>query len=372
MSSLTPAELQRYQRHLHLPQVGERGQLALKAARVLLVGAGGLGSPIALYLAAAGVGTIGLVDGDTVELSNLQRQVLFVDADVGASKAERGAAHLRALNPLIEVRAHPVRITADNAEAIAAGYDLLVDGTDNFPTRYLLSDLAVLTGKPLVSGAIFQFDGQLSVYAAAGGPCYRCVHPEPPAPELAPNCAEAGVLGILPGLVGTLQAAEVIKLILGQGDTLAGRMLLVDVLSMRFTKMRLAKDPACVACGDSPTLTQLEQLPEICAAAVQSPFDMTVEAFELLVAGGEEFALVDVREAYEHEADNLDGQLIPLGQIGARHGELDPSRKTVVYCKMGGRSAKAVGQLRGLGFADVWNLGGGIEAVRAAQILAQA
>lgn len=368
--SLSPAELAHYHRHLLLSEVGEAGQARLKAARVLLVGAGGLGSPIGLYLAAAGVGHIRVVDDDRVDRSNLQRQVLYTDGEVGRPKAEVAAARLRAGNPHIEVEAHATRLSAGNGRALAEGCDLIIDGSDNFATRYVVNDLAVLTGTPLVHGAIFQFDGQVSVFNHAGGPCYRCLYPKPPPPALAPNCAEAGVLGVLPGLVGLVQATEAIKILLGAGRTLAGRLLTVDALEMRFRELRIARDPACPACGDAPTITALSEANVGCAAPVeQSAWDLTLEAF---AARRADAVLVDVRTPGEAAVEGLGGRLIPLDQLDAGLPALDRAAFTVVHCKSGGRSARAVEAMRAAGFTDVWNLRGGLLAWRGAGYVVEA
>lgn len=366
MDTLPPldaSERARYSRHLLLGQVGEAGQRRLKASRVLIVGAGGLGAPVALYLAAAGVGRIGLVDFDVVDQSNLQRQVLFETNDVGRLKVEVAAQRLRARNPHIEVVTYPVRLDAHNALDIAADYDLIVDGADNFATRYLTNDLAVLTGKPLIYGAIFQFDGQATVFAHRGGPCYRCLYPEPPPPELAPNCAEAGVLGVLPGLIGLIQATEALKCLLGQGDSLAGRLLTLDALSMTFRELFITRDPACPVCGDDPTIRSLADTAVTCAAitaAAQSPWDLSPA--ELERAGPH--TLIDVRTVAEAAVDTLGGALIPLDTLPDRLSEIPKDSKVIVYCQVGRRSARAVELLRAAGHGDVWNLRGGLVAWR--------
>ncbi|MCB9526728.1 MAG: molybdopterin-synthase adenylyltransferase MoeB [Myxococcales bacterium] len=365
MSELTDPERARYGRHLLLPQIGEAGQARLKASRVLLVGAGGLGSPAALYLAAAGVGTLGIVDFDVVDRSNLQRQVLFADADVGAPKALAAQAALRARNPHIQIIAHRLRLEAENALEVAAGYDLIVDGTDNFATRYLTNDLAVLTGKPLVYAALFQFDGQASVFAHEGGPCYRCLYPEPPPPALAPNCAEAGVLGVLPGLLGLVQATEALKILLGLGTSLAGRLLTVDALQMRFQELRIPRDPGCPVCGTAPRITSLADTAALCAhpdQLVQCPWDLTVADF---AAGSGAAHLLDVRTAEEAAAETLGGQLIPHDQVAARLAEIPRARPVVVICRSGARSAAATVTLREAGY-EAFNLRGGLLAWKAA------
>ncbi|MCB9554342.1 MAG: molybdopterin-synthase adenylyltransferase MoeB [Myxococcales bacterium] len=357
---LSPAERVRYGRHLLLAEVGEDGQRRLKAARVLLVGAGGLGAPVALYLAAAGVGTIGVVDADVVDPSNLQRQVIYTDADLGQSKAATAAAALRARNPHINVVEHPVRLTASNAVAVAAGYDLIVDGSDNFATRYLINDLAVLTGRRVVYGAIFRFDGQVTVFGGEG-PCYRCLHPAPPPAAVAPNCAEAGVLGVLPGLVGMVQATEVVKLLLGQGRALAGRLLMVDALEMRFVELGITRDPGCAVCGARPSIASLADTLAACGLdAAQSAWDVGVEDYAAAPFG----VLVDVRTAAEAAVEGIGGRLIPLDTLGERMNELRGAR-VVVHCQMGGRSARAVEVLRADGI-EAHNLRGGIEAWKAA------
>ena len=370
---LTPAERVRYGRHLLLPEVGEAGQQRLKAARVLVVGAGGLGSPVLLYLAAAGVGTIGVVDADVVDASNLQRQVIYRESDVGRSKVEAAAAVLRAQNPGVVVVEHPVRLTAANAMAVADGYDVIVDGTDNFATRYLINDLGVLTGRPVVYGAVFRFDGQASVFGG-DGPCYRCLHPRPPAAAVAPNCAEAGVLGVLPGLVGMVQATEVVKLVLGAGrslggQTLAGRLLMVDAMEMAFYAVAIARDPACAVCGAEPSIRTLAQgaeaYTEACEAnAAQSEWDVTVDAYAIDASG----LLLDVRSAEEAAIEGIGGRLLPLpalaGQIDVLRAEVK-SERVVVMCQSGARSARAVELLRAAGI-EAFNLRGGLMAWKAA------
>ncbi len=366
LPALDAAEQARYGRHLLLGEVGEAGQRRLKAARVLLVGAGGLGAPAALYLAAAGVGRLGMVDFDVVDRSNLQRQVLYRDADVGRPKVEVAAEVLRARNPHVEIVPHRLRLDADNAAELAAEYDLIVDGADNFATRYLTNDLAVLSGVPLVYAAIFQFDGQASVFAHGGGPCYRCLYPEPPPPALAPNCAEAGVLGVLPGILGLVQATEAIKLILGRGAPLSGRLLTVDALSMRFRELRVARDPGCPACGDTPSITSLADTAATCAApgeAPQSAWDVT--AADYAAERGAPHVLLDVRTPSEAAAETLDGLLIPIDALPDRIDEVPPDGRVIVHCRSGIRSAKAVELLRGRG-VDAWNLRGGLLAWKAA------
>jgi len=367
LPALSREEMARYSRHLILPEVGVEGQRRLKAARVLIVGAGGLGSPAALYLAAAGVGTLGLAEFDTVDVTNLQRQVLYGAGDVGRPKLDVAMERLRRLNPHVEVVGHAVRLTSANAPGILAGYDVVLDGTDNFPTRYLLNDACVLLGKPYVYGAIHRFEGQVSVFATPGGPCYRCLFREPPPPGLVPGCAEAGVLGVLPGIIGTLQALEAIKLIIGAGQTLAGRLLLFDALALRWRDLRLHRNPECPACGDAPTITQLIDYEEFCGLrpAVEGPGTITARELRRRLENGERLAIVDVREPLEWETGNLGrwgARLIPLDTLPDRLGELDPAVETVVYCHSGQRSATAAAWLHDAGFRAVRNLEGGIVA----------
>jgi len=366
--TLTRDEIERYARHLILPDVGVEGQQRLKAARVLIVGAGGLGSPVALYLAAAGVGTLGLVDFDDVDVSNLQRQILHGTKDVGRSKLESARARLRDVNPHVRIEMHDARLTSANALDIIAGYDIVVDGTDNFATRYLTNDACVLLGKPNVYGSIFRFEGQASVFSLDDGPCYRCLFPEPPPPGSVPSCAEGGVLGVLPGIVGTIQATEAIKLILGIGDTLAGRLLLIDALSMQFRTMTLRKDPACPACG-TRTITELIDYDEFCGAprgdAVHDADDVAEitprQLAERLARADDTLDLIDVREPGEWAIARIDGaRLIPLAQIPASLASLDKAREIVVMCRSGVRSANAVRFMQREGFARVRNLTGGI------------
>jgi sulfur-carrier protein adenylyltransferase/sulfurtransferase len=367
-SDLAPDEYLRYSRHLILPEIGVDGQRALKRARVLLVGAGGLGSPAALYLAAAGVGTIGLVDFDAVDVSNLQRQVLHGTSDVGRSKLDSARDRLADINPHVHVEGFPVRLTAQNAREIAEGFDLIVDGTDNFATRYLVNDLCVLLGVPNVYGSIFRFDGQASVFATDDGPCYRCLYREPPPAGLVPACAEGGVLGVLPGLVGTIQATEAIKLITGAGTPLIGRLLLIDALHWRQRAVRVRKDPACPACG-TREITDLTDAEQLCAAPLPDEIDAVFgavpeiepSALSSRLASGDALEIVDVREPHEWEIARIDGaRLIPLASLESRLGELSTTAEIVVHCKAGGRSAQAVRRLRAAGFKRVWNLAGGI------------
>jgi adenylyltransferase/sulfurtransferase len=375
LPDLNPADLSRYARHLSLPEVGLEGQRRLKAARVLCVGVGGLGSPLALYLAAAGVGTLGLVDFDAVEASNLQRQILHTTRDIGRSKLDSAAEKLAALNPAVDIVKHQTRLTSANALAILEHYDIVADGADNFPTRYLVNDACVLLGKPNVYGAIFRFEGQASVFATSEGPCYRCLYPEPPEPGLVPNCAEAGVLGILPGLVGVIQATEVLKLILGKGEPLIGRMLLVDALAMRFRELKLRKDPACPVCGTNPTVTQLIDYQQFCGFAADATSNtsmettltngipqLTVQELKQRIDAGEDVYILDVREPYEYQIANLGGKLIPINNLPQRLAEVDREREVIVQCKSGGRSQLAAEFLRQAGYPKVVNLAGGILA----------
>jgi molybdopterin/thiamine biosynthesis adenylyltransferase/rhodanese-related sulfurtransferase len=368
--ALSHDEVLRYSRHLIMPEVGLEGQQALKAARVLCIGAGGLGSPVTLYLAAAGVGTLGLVDFDTVDYTNLQRQILHSTGDVGRSKLQSAEEKLRALNPFVAIRKFETRLSSQNALAIFRDFDVIVDGTDNFPTRYLVNDACVLTGKPNVYGSIFRFEGQVSVFAAKDGPCYRCLYPEPPPPGLVPSCAEGGVLGILPGLIGVMQATEAIKLILGKGEPLIGRLLLVDALGMRFRELKLRKNPECPVCGPSPSVRELIDYNAFCGVraeeapmsdAGQTP-ETTVEELKRRLDAGEDVFVLDVREVHEYQICNLNGHLIPLNDLPQRVQELDSSRDIVVHCRSGQRSARAVEFLRQSGFRKVTNLAGGILA----------
>jgi Dinucleotide-utilizing enzymes involved in molybdopterin and thiamine biosynthesis family 2 len=367
-ATLTTDEIQRYARHLILPDVGMDGQERLKAARVLVVGAGGLGSPVALYLAAAGVGTLGVVDFDVVDVSNLQRQILHGTAGVGRSKIESARARLLDVNPFVRVETHETRLTSANALEIIRGYDIVVDGTDNFATRYLTNDACVLLGKPNVYGSIFRFEGQASVFGLPDGPCYRCLFPEPPPPGSVPSCAEGGVFGVLPGIVGTIQATETIKLILGIGETLSGRLLLIDALSMQFRAMTLRKDPSCPACG-TRTITALIDYDEFCgtpgpdeAHDVDHVAEITPSELAARLARADgSFDLIDVREPYEWAIAHIDGaRLIPLAQIPASLSSLDKSREIVVMCRSGVRSADATRFLQSNGFTRVKNLAGGI------------
>src|SRR5690242_5116617 len=366
--TLNNDEVLRYSRHLIMPEVGMEGQQKLKAARVLCIGAGGLGSPLALYLAAAGVGTLGIVDFDVVDYTNLQRQIIHSTADVGRKKLDSAAEKLKAINPFLNIHKFETRLSSDNALDIFRDFDIIADGTDNFPTRYLVNDACVLTGKPNVYGSIFRFEGQASVFAAEEGPCYRCLYPEPPPPGLVPSCAEGGVLGILPGLVGVIQATEAIKLILGSGDPLIGRLLLVDALAMKFRELKLRKNPECPACGKNPTITKLIDYQEFCGIrgeeveAEVTTSEMQVEELKQRLDRGEDLFVLDVREPHEYQICNIGGYLIPLGDLPKRVNELDTSKEIVAHCRSGVRSAKAVNFLRQAGFKKVHNLAGGILA----------
>jgi adenylyltransferase/sulfurtransferase len=367
-TELNPEEILRYSRHLIMPEVGSEGQLKLKQAKVLMIGTGGLGSPVGMYLAAAGVGRLGLVDFDVVDESNLHRQLLYSNADVGRPKLDAAVERLHEVNPHIELTPHPVLLDSSNALEIFEDYDVIVDGTDNFPTRYLVNDACVLTGKPNVYGSIFRFEGQVSVFNHDGGPCYRCLYPEPPPPGLVPSCAEGGVFGVLPGIVGAMQANEVIKLLLGVGDVASGRYLLFDALKLSFRELRLRRNPDCPVCGDSPTVTELIDYEQFCGipsggAEEEGVPEIDVHELARRLDNGSETVLIDVREAFEHEINSIEqAQLIPLGELPDRLSELSPGDSYVIHCKMGGRSAKAVELMRSEGFSDVVNLAGGIDA----------
>jgi adenylyltransferase/sulfurtransferase len=360
---LSGEETARYSRHLMMPEVAADGQRRLKAAHVLCIGAGGLGSPAALYLAAAGVGKIGIVDFDDVDLSNLQRQILHGTKDVGRNKLESARDRLRDANPNTEVELHGCRFSSENAPGLVARYDLVIDGSDNFPTRYLSNDVCVFARKPNVYGSVFRFDGQATVFAPhLGGPCYRCLFPEPPAPGTVPNCAEAGVLGVLPGIVGMVQAIEAIKLILGVGETLVGRLLHFDALKMKFREFSVRRDLECPICGERPTITEPIDYDQFCGTAADVPAISVYELKRKLDAR-ETIQLIDVREPFEFEIARIDGaKLIPLGQLADRLHELKRNSHTVVHCHRGPRSAQAVEMLRRAGFARVYNLEGGIDA----------
>ncbi|HUB03141.1 MAG TPA: molybdopterin-synthase adenylyltransferase MoeB [Terriglobales bacterium] len=367
-AALSNDEILRYSRHLIMPEVGMEGQQKLKAAKVLCIGAGGLGSPLALYLTAAGVGTLGIVDFDVVDYTNLQRQIIHSTNDVGRKKLDSAAEKLTAINPFLNLRTFETKLTSANALELLREFDIIADGTDNFPTRYLVNDACVLTGKPNVYGSIFRFEGQASVFATEDGPCYRCLYPEPPPPGLVPSCAEGGVLGILPGLVGVIQATETIKLILGQGDSLIGRLLLVDALGMKFRELKLRKNPDCPVCGKNPTITQLIDYEEFCGIRGQEEPgandipSISVEGLKKKLDAKEDIFILDVREPHEYQICHLNGYLIPVGDLPKRVNELDSSREIIAHCKMGGRSAKAVNFLRRSGFKKVYNLTGGITA----------
>jgi molybdopterin/thiamine biosynthesis adenylyltransferase/rhodanese-related sulfurtransferase len=365
---LSNDEILRYSRHLIMPEVGMEGQQKLKAAKVLCIGAGGLGSPLAFYLTAAGVGTLGLVDFDVVDYTNLQRQIIHTTDDVGRKKLDSAADKLKAINPYLNLKTYETKLTSANALDLFREFDIIADGTDNFPTRYLVNDACVLTGKANVYGSIFRFEGQASVFATEEGPCYRCLYPEPPPPGLVPSCAEGGVLGILPGLVGVIQATETIKLILGQGDSLIGRLLLVDALGMKFRELKLRKNPACPACGKNRTITKLIDYEEFCGIRGQEePAGndvpaITVQDLKKKLDAKADIFILDVREPHEYQICNLKGYLIPVGDLPKRVNELDSSREIIAHCRSGVRSAKAVNFLRRSGFKKVYNLTGGILA----------
>jgi sulfur-carrier protein adenylyltransferase/sulfurtransferase len=366
---LSNDEIARYSRHLIMPEVALDGQKKLKAAKVLTVGTGGLGSPLALYLAAAGIGTIGIVDFDVVDESNLQRQIIHGTSDVGRPKVESARDKIEDINPNVEVRVHEEALTSENALEIFADYDVIVDGTDNFPTRYLVNDACVLLGKPNVYGSIFRFEGQASVFWAEEGPCYRCLYPEPPPPGLVPSCAEGGVLGILPGAIGVVQATEAVKLILGIGEPLVGRLMLYDALGMSFREMKLRKDPGCPICGENPTVTELIDYEEFCgipqanAVAQENGVpEITVKELKQKMDDGEPINVLDVREPHEYEVANIGVKLIPLGELPRRLAEFDQNGNFAIHCKTGARSANAVKLLQDAGFGNVYNVKGGITA----------
>ncbi len=368
---LNHAEILRYSRHLLIPEVGLSGQKKIKAASVLVIGTGGLGSPVALYLSAAGVGRIGLVDYDLVDESNLQRQVIHGTSQLGKLKVESARQRMLDINPDIQVEVYNEPFTSENALQIAQDYDILIDGTDNFPTRYLTNDVSVLLGKPNVYGSIFRFDGQVSVFDARNGPCYRCLFPEPPPPGLVPSCAEGGVLGVLPGIIGTMQASEALKLILGIGESLSGRLLLFNALDISFDFVTLRKNPNCKVCGPDPEVTELIDYEEFCGVpgydheegSVGGGWDIEAGQLAERLNQGEEIHLLDVREPHELEISKLEGaDLIPLGQLAARLSELDSADEMVVFCKGGTRSARALELLTSAGFRKVKNLKGGINA----------
>jgi molybdopterin/thiamine biosynthesis adenylyltransferase/rhodanese-related sulfurtransferase len=367
LPALSQEEIRRYSRHLIMPEVGMEGQRRLKAARVLMIGGGGLGSPIGLYLAAAGVGTLGLVEFDTVDESNLHRQVLYGRSDVGRPKLDAALGRLHEVNPLIRLVPHNTRLDSSNALGLFKDYDIVVDGTDNFPTRYLVNDACVMTGKPNVYGSIFRFEGQVSIFWGQKGPCYRCLFPEPPPPGLVPSCAEGGVLGVLPGIIGALQANEVIKLIIGEGETMIGRLLLFDALRMRFRELKLKKDPNCPVCSEHPTQTGLIDYEQFCGiepepVSPSADFDIQVQELKAWQDQGRDFTILDVRNPQEYDIAHIEGsKLIPLHELPDRLGELDPAASMAVLCHHGPRSGQAVRFLRQMGFARARNLAGGIE-----------
>src|SRR5271167_2119901 len=368
-ASLTNEEILRYSRHLIMPEVGMEGQLKLKAAKVLLIGTGGLGAPLGLYLTAAGVGKIGLVDFDIVDFTNLQRQVTFGTSDVGKPKTEAAKARLTNLNPDVQVTTYETKLSSENALELFKEYDVIVDGTDNFPTRYLVNDACILLGKPNVYGSIFRFEGQATVFGIPDGPCYRCLYPEPPPPGLVPSCAEGGVLGVLPGIVGSIQAMETIKLILGRGDSLVGRLLLFDALAMKFRELKLRKNPECPMCGLHRSINKLIDYEEFCGirgeeapAMTDGIPEITAKYLKARQDRGDDLFILDVREPHEYQICNLNGKLIPLGEIPRRVHELDTSREIVAHCRSGKRSAEAVDFLRKAGFRKILNLKGGILA----------
>src|SRR5881409_1596295 len=369
LPQLTNDEFKRYSRHLIMPEVGVDGQRTLKAAKVLCIGAGGLGSPVAMYLAAAGVGTLGLVDFDVVDFSNLQRQILHGTPDVGRPKLASAKDRLNAINPEVTIETYETALSSQNALDLFRPYDVIVDGTDNFPTRYLVNDACVLLGKPNAYGSIFRFEGQASVFATKEGPCYRCLYPEPPPPGLVPSCAEGGVLGVLPGMIGVIQATETVKLILGIGEPLVGRFLIYDALRMRFRELKLRKDPDCPVCGTHPTVRELIDYEQFCGVRPAAPEPATVNTATEITAvdlkqrldRGDKLTFVDVREPNEYQINRIPGsQLIPLGDVPKRYNELDPDAELVMQCKSGVRSGKAADFLRSVGYKHVLNLKGGI------------
>ncbi len=368
-AELSKDEILRYSRHLIMPEVGIDGQKKLKEARVLLVGAGGLGAPLGLYLAAAGIGRIGMVDFDVVDFTNLQRQVIHGTKDVGKKKLDSAFESMRDINPFVELKGYDTALSSENAFEIFKDYDYVVDGTDNFPTRYLVNDACVLLNKPNVYGSIFRFEGQATVFAYEGGPCYRCLYPEPPPPGLVPSCAEGGVLGILPGIIGLIQATETVKLILGIGQPLVGRLLLYDALGMKFRELKLRRNPECPVCGDHRTITKLIDYQEFCGIPAHpveaAPVTGEIEVKEVKARQdrGDDFQLIDVREPHEYQIAKIPGaRLIPLGELPKRLNELNPNDEFVMHCKSGMRSAKAVDLLRQSGFKNVRNMKGGILA----------
>jgi adenylyltransferase/sulfurtransferase len=367
---LSNEEVARYSRHLIMPEVGMTGQRKLKAASVLMIGTGGLGAPLGMYLAAAGVGRLGLVDFDVVDASNLQRQIIHGTKDVGRPKIASARDRIEDINPHVEIETHETRLTSANAMSLFVNYDIIVDGTDNFPTRYLVNDACVLTGKPNVYGSIFRFEGQASVFWAERGPCYRCLYPEPPPPGLVPSCAEGGVLGVLPGIIGAIQATETIKIILGAPDIMVNRLLLFDAWRMRFRELKLRKNPDCPVCGNNPTIKELIDYEEFCGITQQPQAtqptmeEITATQLKQRLDSGDDIQIIDVREPHEYEIGQIpNSKLIPLGQVLTRMNEIDQARETVVHCKMGGRSAKAIDALQRSGFTGkLINLAGGITA----------
>ncbi len=366
-ASLSNEEILRYSRHLIMPEVGMDGQLKLKAAKVLLIGTGGLGAPLGLYLTAAGVGHIGLVDFDVVDHTNLQRQVTFGTSDVGKPKTEAARARLSNLNPDIQITTYEMKLTSENALELFKDYDIVVDGTDNFPTRYLVNDACILLGKPNVYGSIFRFEGQVTVFGMPDGPCYRCLYPEPPPPGLVPSCAEGGVLGVLPGIVGSLQAMETIKLILGKGDSLTGRLLLFDAMALKFRELKLRKNETCPMCGPNRLINQLIDYNEFCGIRGEEEHESNLHVPEITprelkhrLDNGDDLFILDVREPHEYQICNINGHLIPLGELPRRVHELDSSHEIVAHCRSGKRSAEAVDFLRKAGFRKIHNLRGGI------------
>ena len=370
LPELTNEEILRYSRHLILPEVGLEGQRKLKASKVLMVGTGGLGAPLGLYLAAAGIGKIGIIDFDVVDVTNLQRQVIHGTKDVGRKKIDSAAESMQDINPFLEIEKFETALSSDNALDIIKGYDIVVDGTDNFPTRYLVNDACVLLDKPNCYGSIFRFEGQATVFHYQGGPCYRCLYPEPPPPGLVPSCAEGGVLGILPGIIGVIQATEAVKIILGTGESLSGRLLLYDSLGMKFRELKLRRNPECPVCGDHPTVTKLIDYQQFCGIPQQAAADAAVQGklpeitpreLKKRLDAGEQVFVLDVREPHEYDIARIEGStLIPLGQVARRVDELDATANIVVHCKSGMRSAKAQKILKDMGFSRVTNLAGGI------------
>ncbi len=367
--SLSKDEILRYSRHLIMPEVGMEGQIKLKNAKVLLVGAGGLGAPLGLYLAAAGVGRIGIVDFDVVDFTNLQRQVIHGTKDVGRKKLDSAHDRMKDINPNVQIDRYEVALTSENALEIISGYDMVVDGTDNFPTRYLVNDACVILKKPNVYGSIFRFEGQATIFATEGGPCYRCLYPEPPPPGLVPSCAEGGVLGILPGIIGLVQATEAVKLILGAGQTLVGRLMLYDALAMKFRELKLRRNPECPVCGDHPTVTKLIDYQQFCGIPQHTPepemfgSDITPKDVKAKLDRGDSFTLIDVREHHEYQICKIpSAKLIPLGELPKRLHELDKAAEIVAHCKSGVRSGKAVDLLKQHGFTKARNMKGGILA----------